>query len=112
MIADVVSNEPPQAAPNVAETAAVRAEGPIIDAAAAERARALAAGDGAEGGTGGAPPTLIARLKLWLRKLAESAQRPDGPQYMPGRRAFSRSALDSIQMCALSRLVGSCGMQQ
>ena len=106
---DVVSNELPQAAPNVAETAAVRAEGPIIDAAAAQRAKALAGGDGTEGG---APPTLITRLKLWMRKLTESAQRPDGPQYMPGRRAFSNSALDSIQMCALSRLVGSCGMQQ
>ena len=103
---DVVANEP-EVDTNEHGGLAVRAEGPIIDEESVERAKATRdAGDEAQS------PTLIQRLKLWLRKLAESCQRPDGPQYVPGRLAFGKSALDVVQISALSRLVGTRGMKQ
>ena len=75
---------------------AVRAEGPVIDETAVEHARAIFADvddDDGAGGRGAAakpPASIIQRLQQWLRRLLASCQRADGPQYVPGRRAFER----------------------
>lgn len=43
-------------------------------------------------------PKLLGRLQGWLTLEIEKAQRADGPQYRPGRRAFSSGSLDAIQV--------------
>ena len=113
--ADVVPTVEEQPTSQLGSVPATRAEGPIIDEAAAERAREVAGAAAAveAGAPQAAPtPTLIARLKLWMRRLVESVQRPDGPQFAPGRRAFGKSALDAVQLGALCKLIGTCGMHQ
>ena len=42
--------------------------------------------------------------------MVSDAQRPGGPQYMPGRRRFEGGRLDAVQLNALCRLIGTAGM--
>jgi len=105
--------------PGASETAAVRARGLRLEADSATRRVASGRSSvmsalqspssrGAEPGRG----SLIQRLCEWLRTSIEAAQGLNGPQYLPGRRAFSASLLDATQFGALCRLVGASGTKQ
>ena len=115
------------------ETFAVRAEGPAIDADIARQKqvadRGVTGGVTGEvtgafapessggaahvpGSGAGARGSLISRLKLWLRKELDAAQRLDGPQYVPGQRCFEGTSLDAFQLGALARVIGSAGMRE
>ena len=99
---------------------AVRAQGTTVDAAAAAAKRArgvslevLSTRAGAPSADAPparpSPPKLLDRLGDWLSTAVQAAQRPDGPKYVPGRRAFTPGHLDASQFAALVTLIGAGG---